>query len=209
MSWWPILALAVVAMCVIVLLFRLPRPLWALLGVAFMLGLAGYAWQGHPGMAGVPKRSVAADKTDGAAMVAMRKSMESGGQQSDFLVISDGFARRGDFSNAAGILRGAIRKNPDDSQAWLAMGNALVEQAEGNLTPAALYAFRRAGEANPSDPAPSFFLGVAMLRAGRLIEADELWRESLRKMPENAPQRAKVEQSVAALEALMRKIAGE
>lgn len=209
MSWWFAIGLALATMLAVMLVFRLPRPLWPVVGTALMLGLAGYAWQGHPGMPGAPKAAAVPDRADGSAMVAMRQDFAGGAPTSDFLVISDGFARRGDFANAAAILRGAVRKNPEDAQAWLAMANALVEQAEGNLTPAALYAYRKAGEVAPADPAPPFFLGVAMLRAGRLIEADQLWRESLGKTPKDAPWRAVLEQRIGALEGLMRRIAGE
>lgn len=207
MIWLPIIVLAAIAMVLAVVLFRLPRGEWAVLAAALAVGLAGYAWQGHPGMAGAPKQAETVSKASGgAAMVSVRQSFAGGTPSSDFLIISDGFARRGDFANAAGILRGAIRANPKDGQAWLAMANALTEQAEGALSPAALYAYRKAEAADPRDPAPSFFLGVAMIRSGKLIEADQLWRESLAKTPEDAPWRDDLVRRIAALEGLMRRI---
>lgn len=209
MIWAVILLLAAGTALAAMLLFRVPKAQWTILGAAMALGLAGYAWQGRPGLPGAPKEAVEAKAAGGAAMVSVRQSFTGGMPSSDFLIISDGFARRGDFASAAGILRGATRRNPQDGQAWLAMANALLEQADGQLTPAALYAYRKAAEANPKDAAPAFFLGVAMIRAGRLIEADQLWRESLSKTPADAPWRKDLEQRLGALEGLMRRIAGQ
>ena len=209
MIWLLLIALALFIAIAGMWLFRVPRSLWAIPGVALALGLAGYAWQGRPDMPGAPKADALVKDVDGTGMVAVRQSFANGTPSSDYLIISDGFARRGDFAKAAGVLRGAVRKNPQDSQAWLAMANALVEQADGQLSPASLYAYRRAGEAAPQDAAPSFFLGVAMIRAGRLIEAHQLWSESLRKTPADAPWRGELEQRIAALEELMRRIVAQ
>ena len=209
MSWWLVIGLALITAIVAALLFRVPRQQWAILGVALTLGLAGYAWQGQPDMPGAAKEAMASASTDGSGMVAARQSFYGAMPSSDFLVISDGFARRGDYAKAAAILRGAVRKNSKDGQAWLAMANALVEQADGQLSPAALYAYRRAGEVSPEDPAPSFFLGVAMIRAGRLIEADQLWREALSKTPADAPWRGDLIERIGALEGLMRRIVAQ
>ena len=209
MSWGIVIALALVTGLAGVLLFRVPRRQWAVLGTALVLGLAGYAWQGHPDMQGAPKAAVATKAVDGSAIVATRQSFADGEPSSKFMIISDGFARRGDFANAASVLRGAVRENPKDGNAWLAMANALVEQADGQLTPAALYAYRQSGDANPDNAGPAFFLGMAMIRSGRLIEGDQLWREALRKTPADAPWRADLEQRVTALETLMRRIAGQ
>ena len=71
---------------------------------------------------------------DGSALVAARHSFAEGAPQSNFAIISDGFARRGDYAKAAGILRGAVRENPEDSDAWLAMAGC--QQEMGNAAAA-------------------------------------------------------------------------
>ena len=208
MIWAGIIALALVVALAAIVVFRVPQRQWAVLGVALALGLAGYASQGRPDMAGAPKAAAAQKPVDGAAMVAARQSFADG-PSSNFMIISDGFARRGDFANAAGVLQAALRKNPKDGAAWLGMANALVEQADGQMTPAALYAYRQAAEVDPQNSGPAYFLGVAMIRSGRLIEGDQLWREALRKSPADAPWRPDLEQRITALESLMRRIAGQ
>lgn len=208
MSWVVIIALALAVALAAVVLFRVPQRQWALLGMALALGLAGYAWQGRPDMAGAPKSAARDKPVDGAAMVAARQGFADS-PPSNYMIMSDAFARRGDFANAAGVLQAALRTNPKDGAAWLAMANALVEQADGQMTPAALYAYRQAADVAPDNAGPAYFLGVAMIRNGRLIEGDQLWREALRKSPADAPWRADLEQRIKALETLMRRIAGQ
>ena len=209
MSWLPILSLALVVALAFTLVLRVRRSNLTLVGSALLLGLAGYAWQGHPGMGGAPKLGGDGAQEDGRAMVEARRSFEQGRLGDKFLVVSDAFARQGNFANAAGFLLGVVRNNPKDGQAWLAMANALTAHADGNLTPASLYAYRMARAADPADPAPDFFLGVTMIRDGRLIEAHKLWRNALQLSPADAPWRADLEQRIATLEALMRRITAQ
>ena len=98
--------------------------------------------------------------------------------------------RHGQYADAATILRGAVEKDPANGQAWLAMANALVGHSQGMLSPAALYAYRRASAADPQAPGPPFFLGMALAQSGRLAEARTLWATLLARAPADAPWRA-------------------
>jgi cytochrome c-type biogenesis protein CcmH len=115
-----------------------------------------------------------------------------------WLVVADAMARNGQYADAAEMLRGAVEQNPKDSDAWLAMANALVSHADGRLSPAAILAFRRAAAAAPESPGPPFFLGLAMAQSGRFQEARQMWAEVLARSPADAPWRgdltAKLEQ---------------
>ncbi|MFN6934789.1 MAG: tetratricopeptide repeat protein, partial [Tsuneonella sp.] len=111
--------------------------------------------------------------------------------------------RRGQFADAAGILRSSLAGSPDDPEARLALANALVEHADGQLTPAAVFAFEAAERADPGQPGPGFFLGVALIRNGRLAEARTLWTDMLAKAPRDAEWRAGMEERVARLDALI------
>jgi cytochrome c-type biogenesis protein CcmH len=86
-----------------------------------------------------------------------------------------------------------VEKEPKNGEAWLAMANALVSHADGTLSPAALYAFRRAAIAAPDHPGPPFFLGLAMAQSGRMAEARDLWAQLLEDTPADAPWRADLE----------------
>jgi len=205
MSWLPIILLAALVFGLAVVLLKLPRSLWMLFGSALLFGLAGYALQGHPGQAGAPATPV----TDNAAQTgelmveARREFYPAGRLPSRFVVTADAFTRRGQHDQAANFLRNAVAENPNDGEAWVALGNALVEHADGQLTAAALFAYSRGEQAAPNNPAPTYFLGLAFLRAGEPGRTLALWRELLEAAPENAEWRAPLAARLDRLETML------
>jgi cytochrome c-type biogenesis protein CcmH len=191
MSWVLAGGLAVLAFAAIAFVFKAPRRGWEAVGAALLLGLAGYALQGHPGQPGAPKEP-SISLSDGSGLVEARKQLGDGDSRpgSSWLVIADGMTRNGQYGDAAGVLLGAVEKNPRDGEAWLALANALVGHAEGNLSPAALLAYQRAAESAPDHPGPPFFLGLALAQNGRLADARQLWANLLARTPNDAPWRA-------------------
>jgi cytochrome c-type biogenesis protein CcmH len=120
-------ALTVAAFALAALLFKLPREAWTLFGAALVFGLAGYAWQGSPGLPAAPKTATASDNGTGEAMVEGRASLFSRTLPPPaYIVTSDAFARRGQFADAAAILQKGLSDNPRDLEGWLALGLALV-----------------------------------------------------------------------------------
>jgi cytochrome c-type biogenesis protein CcmH len=202
-SFLPIILLAAVAFALAVFALRLPRAGWALFGAALLFGLAGYALQGSPGQGGAPKDAAAQATEAGVALVDARRDLFGPAPPSHFVTLSDGFARRGQFADAAGILRGAVEENPRDAEAWLALANALVENAEGQLTPAAVFAFNRAEQVDPASPGPGFFLGVALINSGRPTEARQLWADMLARAPADAPWREGLKERLDRLDVLI------
>ena len=205
MSWLIAIALALAAFAVAVFAFRVARSGWTTIAAALALGLAGYALQASPGVRGAPA-SADAGRGDAAwALVDERKSMIASEDQSrnGKLIVADGYARRGQYADAAGILRGAIADNPRDGEVWLALGNALVEHAGGALTEPALLAYRRAAELDPDAIGPGYFLGLALIRQGRLGEANGLWRATLAAAAPDAAGRDVLALRVERLEALL------
>lgn len=204
MSWILAGGLAVVAFVAIAFLFKAPRRGWEAVGAALLLGLAGYALQGKPGQPGAPK-APAQSLSDGSGLVKARQQLGNGDSRpgSSWLVIADGMTRNGQYGDAASVLLGAVEKNPKDGEAWLALANSLVGHAEGNLSPAALYAYQRAAEIAPDHPGPPFFLGLALAQSGRLAEARTLWADLLKRTPENAPWRADLAMRLERLDAFI------
>ncbi len=185
MVWVVAIALAIVSFAVAALVFRLPRATWASLAAALVFGLAGYTMQASPDIPAAPKALQQEQYSDDWQMIDSRElligpELSSG---SRMMVTADGFARQGRFETAAGILRGVVEENPQDFEAWVALGNALTEQADGVLTQAAVYAYREAGRIAPENPAPSYFLGLSLIRQGRMMEARQIWRGALELMP--------------------------
>jgi cytochrome c-type biogenesis protein CcmH len=210
MTWVLVILLAIVAFVLIAFVLKAPRGGREAVAAALALGIAGYASQASPGLPGAPKAAVEEVSGDATAIVEARgKVSDSSLPPSDrWVVIADGLARNGRYSDAAEVLRGAVKANPGNTDAWLAMGNALVSHAEGMLTPAALYAFRRAALSDPDAPGPPFFLGLAFARSGRYAEARKLWADLLARAPQDAQWRAPLEEQLGKLDAFMERQAG-
>ncbi len=204
MSWAMVILLGALAFAALAFLLKAPRSGWEAIGAALLLGIAGYALQGSPGQPGAPKVSVvqASANANSEALVAARQQLRdsSAGGANNWLVIGDAMARNGQYGDAAGVLLGAVEQNPDDVEGWLALGNALVGHAEGALTPASLYAYQRAANAQPAHPGPPFFLGLALAQNGRLGEARVLWAELLARSPKDAAWRDDLVQRLARLD---------
>lgn len=210
MSWLPILALAALAFVGALAFLRLPRGTWALFGAALLFGLTGYALQGSPGQPAAPRAPVAsAANASGEAMVAARRAFyDTGMPQAPYMTTADAYARRGQYGDAAQFLRSGLRADPGNAEGWLALGNALIEHAEGRLTPAALTAYERAELLEPGQPAPSYFLGVALLRSGSPVEARAVWADLLAEAPPEAAWRADLEFRLARLDELIARMGG-
>ena len=205
MSLVPIILLAAAVLAAAIVLLRLPRTHWAVVGAALLFGLTGYTLQGSPGYAGAPASARPAPmRVDGIALVEARRAMFDPEQPPwRFVTVSDGFTRRGQMQIAANMARNALNDDPNDVEAWLALGNALVEHSEGQLTPAAEFAYDQALKVAPAHPGASFFRGVALLRSGQPVKAREEWAALLERAPAGAPWRAELAQRIAVLDALM------
>lgn len=191
MIWVLILGLAALAFGAMVLALRLPRSGWEVTGAALLLGLAGYAVQGHPGLPGAPTPPAETLQLADAALIKERQQMgEAFGKGQAWLIMADALTRQGQFRAAADLLGKAARANPDDADIQVALGNALVGHSEGLITPAAQFAFRRAAAIAPDHPGPPFFMGLALAQSGRLVAARAMWADLLRKAPADAPYRA-------------------
>ena len=183
MTWILVVGLAVTAFAAMAFVLRLPRPAWTSVLAALSLGLAGYALQGKPDLAAAPSRVAPPAEGTGEALVELRRAVvpDRFHSRGSRLLISDALARRDRPDEAATMLRGAIREAPRDSEAWLALGNALVSATGGRLTPASQYAYRRAEELAPESPGVPFFVGIAQLQANNFLDARMLWGEALRR----------------------------
>lgn len=204
MSWVPILALAALAFLLAALALKLPRAGWALFGSALLFGLAGYALQGSPGQPAAPRApAVKTDGTGELVVEARREFFPPNQLPARYVLTADAFARRGQYEDAASFLRNAVEENPDDAEAWLALGNALVEHADGQLTAPALYAYSRAEEVDPANPGAAYFVGLTLLRSGQPGRARAIWSDMLQNAPENAPWRSALEQRIERLDGLI------
>ncbi|MBT2134085.1 tetratricopeptide repeat protein [Croceibacterium sp. LX-88] len=212
MTWLVAVAIALAAFALAAFVLGVPRQGWTSFAAALALGLAGYALQASPGVPGAPAAPRAAGEIDsGFSYVDERKEMIGSAARSgsDKLLIADALARKGQFANAAAMLRGAVHDNPRDAEAWLALGNALVEHSGGVLTEPSLVAYRRASELDAKGVGPGYFLGLALIRQGQLMEARGVWQATVENAPEDSAGRALLEQRLARLDALITQISGQ
>ncbi len=200
-GWLAVGALALAAFGFAVAALRLPREGYALFGAALVFGLAGYAWQGAPGQPAAPRQAAAAASNQGEAMVEGRAALfDRTLPPPNYLLTSDAFARRGQFADAAALLRGGLDTNPGDQESWLALGLALVGHADGFVTPAALQAFGRARAIDPGHPGAEYFLGIAYLQSGEVRAARNVWAGLVERSPPDAPWSAALAAEVARLD---------
>lgn len=205
MTWVVVIALAAAAFAALAFVLKVPRKGWEAVGAALLVGIAGFAWQARPAQPGAPKEAAERPQASGAAMVQARKALsEKNVAAGDrWTVVADAFSRNGQFAEAAGVVLGAVEKDPNNADAWLALANNLVAHAEGNLSPAALYAYRRAAQADPQHPGPPFFLGLALAQNGRLADGRAVWADLLARTPKDAPWRADLAARLADIDAFI------
>jgi cytochrome c-type biogenesis protein CcmH len=206
MGWGVAIGLALAALIVLTWAFKAPRQGWEAIGAALLIGLAGFAFQASPAQPGAPKQAEQRADTAGQALVEARRQLASAGgavAANRWVVIADALARNGQYADAAGVVLGAVENEPNNAEAWLALANNLTAHAEGNLTPAALYAYGRAGQANPQDPGPPFFLGLALASSGKLVEGRALWADLLERSPADVPWRGDLQARLERLDAFI------
>ena len=147
---------------------------------ALLLALAGYAWQGQPGLAGRP--SAAAGAAAAARQRVRRRSARTCSAASTapphWLTMAEAYQRARRHAGAAprssAAASGAIR---DDADLWVGSGNALVIHADGMMSPAAQLAFQRAA-ADRARASGAALLLRPRARPGRQVRrgAKRIWR---------------------------------
>ncbi|GAA0300630.1 hypothetical protein GCM10009087_08060 [Sphingomonas oligophenolica] len=200
---WIVLALVGIAAGFALWIGGIARPLWSFVGAALMLGAAGYALQSGPSLPGHPVESFAEPIEVDPAMTQLRESM-LGAFTADnaYLVAADAMTRSGDTRSAVQAVLGGIKRYPKSLTLWTGLGTAL-EQHDGTVSPATLFAFQHAMYLAPQHPAPPFFLGLAYIRAGEYAKARPYWARALALAPAGASYRQPIADRLTALDAYL------
>lgn len=197
MIGWLVLLLLLALAAAALWLMRVRGPMLQACGAALLLGAAGYALQGRPGLPGAP-----ADTELEHQFVPLAQARHAffGNFSADesWLTMSEALERDGNTEDAVGILQNAVRRYPRSPELWIGLGNALVDHARG-ITPPAELAYKRAAALAPGHPAAPFFYGLALARSGDTQGALVLWRRILAKAPADASWRPLVAGGVDAL----------
>ena len=198
MSGWFALLLLIAATLAACWVLGVRGAMLQLVGAALLFGAGGYAFLGRPGLPSSPRATE--QRQAPIPLTNLRHAFFGRFTPTEhWLLISESLGRRGKTQEAAGILQSAVREHPGDPALWIGLGNALADHA-GTLTPASDLAYRRAIELSPGYPAPRFFYGLALARAGDGQAAISLWREVLAGGPAPARGGPPVEDATAAPE---------
>ncbi len=190
MTGWLVLFLIALGAGLLLWLTGFPRKLWTVAATALMLGAAGYAWQGSPGIAGHP---VTAAKKTGELdpeVIALRDAMFG---RFNFtwgsFMRADAMTRAGAPDTAVRAMILTVRQAPGDSGAWAWLGIKLAENDGNQVSPAAKFAFERALQLAPQHPGPAFLYGLALVREGKFAEARPWWAKAVEVTPAKASYR--------------------
>jgi cytochrome c-type biogenesis protein CcmH len=192
MGWLIVLLLAGAGFAALWRFASLPKSALEVTGAAFLLGVAGYAWQGSPTDAGSPVAAPDANPLPPElAEKSIRKAMSSKfGAEGQWLDLADSLIKSGHTQSAVSILSGGVARSPNNPDLWVGLGNALVVHGSGQMNPASQFAFERAAKLSPNHPGPPFFLGLALVQSGKVDEAGDVWRGLLSRAPDDAPWKA-------------------
>jgi len=200
MGWIIAVALALVTGAGLFVFVRRDMGALQLAAAALLVALAGYSWQGHPGLPGAPKAAPGRQQRPDSEFSKTREDMLGRFDRAWALLnMADGFQRRGDTEDAARLLEGAVGRDPDNVELWIGYANALVAHGGGMMSPAAQLAFQRAAALAPDHPAPRFFYGLALAQGGNYDAAERIWRELLATAPPESQYRRAVEERLQML----------
>lgn len=204
MGWIIAVALASQMLIAMMLLGRLPRAAWEMTAAALLLGLAGYAWQGNPSLRGSPRVAQEAAAPFNEDMARQRRGLaDRYGPAAPWLVMSDGYGRRGQTKEAANVLLSGLKRTPGDASLWLGIGNALVAHGGGVLSPAADFAYRQAVRNEPKAPGPRYFYGLALAQAGELQAARDQWAPLAASAPDDSEIKVQLNANIARIDAML------
>ena len=177
------------------------RGVKSIAAAALLFGAAGYAWQQHAALSGHPVTADAEAIQVDPGLAAYRAAIMSASPADQAaLAAADDRQRAGDTGAAAQGLWQAIAQRPTDAALWAGYGGAIATHDGGQLSPAALFAFRRAFELAPESPGPPFLLGLSYLQAGEVAAAKAAWLRALSLTPPGAPTRLDLAERLAMID---------
>lgn len=176
------------------------------LGLAAVVALGGaglYALLGSPDLPGAGPRGAStaaapADTAhDGADVQAMIGQLETQLRETPedvngWRMLGWSYFQTGRFAEAAEAYGRAAALEPANAEHFSAQGEALVQAGGGQVTPAALTAFRGALRADPQDPRARYFVAVEMDQRGEREAAMTAWIDLINSAPAGAPWAAEV-----------------
>ncbi|NOT39211.1 MAG: c-type cytochrome biogenesis protein CcmI [Alphaproteobacteria bacterium] len=96
------------------------------------------------------------------------------------------YVQLGRVKEGIDALARAVTLDPENAALRAQYGEALVQDAGGNVTPDALAAFDEALKHDAKDPRARFYKGLSLVQSGKEREALDLWTQVIREAPADA-----------------------
>lgn len=183
-----------------VLLVAALTPLLAL-GIYFAVGSPGFAdqpfkarvaaWRGADPSALTPPEM---------AVVLQSLISERGGDPEAYGFLAQAEMASDNPAGAARALRRAIELAPNRADLWEGLGEVLMVQAEGEVTPQAQRAFQEATKRDPKAVSARFHLARAQITGGQRAEGLAAWRALAAELPPTDARQASIQQAIAQAE---------
>lgn len=183
----------------------LRKPVLAVAAVTPILALAVYFAVGSPGFPDQPFKVRVAEwrAADPSTLTAPQMAVvlqslisERGGDPEAYGYLAQ--AQMASENPAAAIrsLRRAIELAPDRADLWEGLGEVLLVEAEGEVTPQAARAFQEAVKRDPKSVTARFHLARGQIVAGEKEAGLLAWRALAAELPADDPRRAAVQQAI-------------
>jgi cytochrome c-type biogenesis protein CcmH len=165
------------------------------LAVALLLPVGTFLFYDRAGSPEIPDQPFASREPEAAPATSLaavldeveRRLAASPDDGRGWSLVAPIYLQSGQSEKAVAAFRNALRLAPATAQAHAGLGEALVQQAGGIVTPEAEAAFREALSLDPQWPPARFYLALQLSQEGRLPEAREAWSALIATSPADAP----------------------
>lgn len=164
-----------------------------------LLGFGLYLWLGRPDLPALP---FAAKETQPVAISAELAELEAAvaaqpTKAEVWVALAAGYDAAARPQDAATAYGKAVALGAQDATTFAAYGQALLVANQGEMSDAAIAAFRRAIAVDPSNPTSRFFLALAKAQVGDVEGALTDWLALEKDTPVDAPWRATLQDHIA------------
>jgi cytochrome c-type biogenesis protein CcmH len=168
------------------------------------LALVGYTYAGAPALPAQPAQRETAPPQPTATLDTLRAQLlNDPGNISLWLQLAEALQESGNSDAALEAMAVASAAMPISADLWVMRGQLLVQRSNGEITPAARFAFDRAAEIDPKHPAPRYMLALAWVMQGKPQEAKPILEALVTDTPTDVPYRANIDRLLRGVTAMV------